>query len=91
MTARITVSLNAKGEFEIFVNPEGRDLLVKELQALSSESDHFHLGPSPIGEVGVSSTPYRPDDTLLEYGKVLFRPDEWDARHFPDVLRKSGE
>jgi hypothetical protein len=25
MAARITVNLNAKGEFEIWLNPEGRD------------------------------------------------------------------
>ena len=32
MAARITVNLNAKGEFEIWLNPEGQDVLVKELQ-----------------------------------------------------------
>jgi hypothetical protein len=26
MAARITVNLNAKGEFEIWLNPEGRDV-----------------------------------------------------------------
>ncbi len=45
MAARITVNLNAKGEFEIWLNPEGRDVLVKELQGLSETNDHFHLGP----------------------------------------------
>jgi hypothetical protein len=29
MAARITVNLNAKGEFEIWLNPEGRDVLVR--------------------------------------------------------------
>jgi hypothetical protein len=29
MTARITMNLNAKGELEIWLNPEGRDILVK--------------------------------------------------------------
>jgi hypothetical protein len=53
MAARITVNLNAKGEFEIWLNPEGRDVLVKELQGLSETNDHFHLGPRPIGEVQV--------------------------------------
>ena len=48
MAARITVSLNAEGEFETWLNPEGRDVLVKELQELSETNDHFHLGPRPI-------------------------------------------
>jgi len=43
MAARITVNLNAKGAFEIWLNPEGRDVLVKELQGLSETNDHFHL------------------------------------------------
>jgi hypothetical protein len=87
MAARITINLSAKGELEIWLNPEGRDVLVKELQALSETNDHFHLQPGPLGEVQVSSRPYRPDDTLFEWGKVLFRTDAWDARYFPHVLR----
>ena len=65
MAARITVNLNAKGEFEIWLNPEGRNVLVKELQGLSETNDHFHLGPRPIGEVQVSGRRYRSDDQLL--------------------------
>jgi hypothetical protein len=83
---RITVNLAADGEFEIWLNPEGRDLLIKELQGLSERNDHFHLGPAQIGEVEVSSRPYRPDDQLLEFGKVLFRTDDWDRQYFPHVL-----
>ena len=45
---------DARGEFEIWLNPEGRDVLVKELQGLSETNYHFHLGPRPIGEVQVS-------------------------------------
>ena len=37
--------LPCKGAFEIWLNPEGRDVLVKELQGLSETNDHFHLGP----------------------------------------------
>jgi hypothetical protein len=73
MAARITVNLNAKGEFEIWLNPEGRDVLVKELQGLSETNDHFHLGPRPIGEVQVSGRRYRSDDQLLEYGSSFER------------------
>ena len=86
MRARITVNLNAKGEFEIWLNPEGRDILVKELQELSETNDHFHLRPQSLSEVEVSDRPYRSDDQLLMYGKILFRTDAWDAEYFPHVL-----
>lgn len=86
MAPRITLNLTADGELEIWLNPEGRDVLVKELQGLSERNDHFHFGPNPTGEVEVSSRTYRSDDRLLEYGKVLFRPDTWDVEHYPHVL-----
>jgi hypothetical protein len=87
MAARITLDINSAGEFELWLNPEGRDLLVKKLLALSETNEHFHLMPSEVAsDVEVSTRPYRPDDKLLEYGKVLFRLDDWDARHFPHVL-----
>jgi len=86
MAARITINLNADGELEIWLNPEGRDMLVKHLQGLSETNDHCHLGPSPFGEVEVSNRPYRLNDKVLEYGKILFRTDAWDAEHFPHVV-----
>lgn len=86
MPARITVNLNAKGEFEIWLNPEGRDILVKELQGLSDTNDHFHLGPQTLGEVALSDRSYRSDDQLLMCGKILFRTDAWDAEYFPHVF-----
>lgn len=89
MAARITMNLNANGELEIWLNPEGRDVLVKELQGLTEVSDHFHLGPKALSEVEVSDRPYRSDDRLLEYGKVIFRTDAWDAQYFPHVLDQS--
>jgi hypothetical protein len=33
-----------------------------------------------------STRPYRKGDKLLEYGKVLFRLDEWDRKYFPHVV-----
>ena len=86
MSARITINMTADGLFEIWLNEEGRDLLVKELQALGERSDHFHFGPQETGEVIVSSIPYRADDQILEYGKVYFRTDGWDKQYFPHVL-----
>ncbi|MCK1652790.1 hypothetical protein IVA88_15280 [Bradyrhizobium sp. 149] len=87
MAARITLDINSAGVFELWLNPEGRDLLVRELLALNATNEHFHLMPSEVpSDVEVSTRPYRPDDKLLGYGKVLFRLDEWDAQHFPHVL-----
>ena len=87
MAARISLDINSAGEFELWLNPEGRDLLVKELLALSETNEHFHLMPSEVpSDVEVSTRFYRPTDKLLEYGKVMFRLDEWDAKHFPHVL-----
>jgi hypothetical protein len=89
MSARITVNLSAKGEFEMWLNPEGRDIVVKELQGLSETNDHFHFGPKTFSEVEVANRPYRSDDKLLMRGKILFRTDAWDAEFFPHVLDQS--
>lgn len=86
MKSRITINLTTTGEFEISVNEAGRDLLIRELQRLSRENDHFHLGPAGMAEVEVSNKPYRADDTIKEWGKVYFRPDDWDKEYFPHVL-----
>ena len=86
MPARITVNLNASGELEMWLNPEGLDILVKESQELSEMNDHFHFGPRTFGEAELSNRPYRSDDQLLMYGKFLFRTDAWDAEYFPRVL-----
>jgi hypothetical protein len=87
MSARITFNLTAGGELEIWLNEQGRDLLVKELQHLSEKWDHFHFGPKDLpSEVQVSSITYRADDRILEWGRVYFRPDVWDRQYFPHVL-----
>ena len=87
MKPRITINSNNDGELEIWLNEAGRDLLVKELQHLSERSDHFHFGREELdGEVPVQTQPYREGDQIIEWGKVMFRPDEWDAEHFPHVL-----
>lgn len=83
---RITIGTNEDGELEIWLNEAGRDLLVQRLQGLSTESDHFHLGPKGSHEVPLQDRAYRPGDRLLQWGKVLFRHDEWDRQHFPHVL-----
>ena len=90
MKPRITINTNKDGELEIWINEAGRDLLVKELQHLSEQSDHFHFGPEELGgEVPVQDRAYRDEDQLIQWGKVSFRPDEWDARYFPHVLEET--
>lgn len=86
MKPRITINTNKDGELEIWLNETGRDLLVSELLGLSERNDHFHLQPEGFAEVPLQSVAYREGDRLLEWGKVLFRPDAWDAKYFPHVL-----
>jgi len=91
MKPRITINTSAEGELEISLNEAGRDLLMRELQHLSESSDHFHFGPEDFGsEVPVRNRPYRKGDKIIEYGKVMFRPDKWDAEYFPHVLDAPG-
>jgi hypothetical protein len=69
------------------VNPAGRELLLRALQGLSERNDHFHLMPEDTGgEVPVRSRAYRVGDEIIEWGKVMFRPDDWDAEHFAHVM-----
>jgi len=89
MGARITFSLASSGGLEIWLNEEGRDLLVRELQRLGEKNDHFHFGPDDGSEVRVSTSAYRADDKILDYGKVLFRTDTWDGQHYPHVLTEN--
>jgi hypothetical protein len=84
---RITISRKPDGELEIWLNAPGRDRLVRELQALSESNDHFHLGPEEHGgEVPVRLKAYREGDEIIDWAKILFRPDDWDAEYFPHVL-----
>ncbi len=85
MPARVTISVKSDGELEIWLNPEGRDQLVRELQALSASKDHFHLGTWG-GDIKLGSLSYRPTDRIVDTAKVLFRPDDWDRQYFPHVL-----
>lgn len=87
MKPRITINENKDGELEIWLNATGRDLLLRELQQLSEQSDHFHLGPEEFdSEVPVRTHAYREGDRVFERGKVMFRSDAWDAQYFPHVL-----
>jgi hypothetical protein len=87
---RITISTNKDGELEMWLNQSGRDRLVRELQSLRKQHDHFHLAPDDLdGEVPLRSIAYGEGDNVIQWGKVMLRPDEWDAEHFPHVLQSS--
>ena len=87
MHPRITISRTKNGELEVWLNPAGRDLLVRELQLLSEKNDHFHFMPEEMGgEVPVRNRPYGDGDEIIDWAKVMFRPDEWDERYYPHVL-----
>ena len=43
MDARITIDIAEDGDFEIWLNEKGRDLLVRALLALDERNDHVHL------------------------------------------------
>ncbi|WP_395645384.1 hypothetical protein [Terricaulis sp.] len=92
MTARVTVCQRADGSFEIYINEAGRDLIVKELQGLDKRWDHFHLDHFDDPEmafgtdVPLSAVAYNEGDKVFKTGKVLLRPDDWDAEYFPHVL-----
>lgn len=92
MKPRVTVCLRPDGSFEIAVNEAGRDLLLRELEGLSREWDHFHLDHyddpalADATDVPLADVAYNPDDQVLTNGKVLLRPDDWDAAHYPHVL-----
>jgi pentose-5-phosphate-3-epimerase len=83
---RITISVNAEGSLEIFLNETGREKLIEELQKLDHRHDHFHLTVDGGAEVALRSKPYRGSDKIIAYGKVVFRPDDWDHEHYPHVF-----
>lgn len=86
MKSRITLSITEDGLFEIWMNREGRDELVRKLKLLDEQYEHLHLEPDETGDIELSTVAYRPSDKVFEYGKILFRIDEWDREHFPHVL-----
>lgn len=89
MKPRITFSLTSDGTLEIFFNEEGRQQFIQKLSGLSERNDHFHFAPATLdSELTVSSRAYKPEDRVLEYGKVLFRPDAWDKQYYPHVMEE---
>jgi hypothetical protein len=86
MAPRITLNLTEKGELEIWLNHEGRDLLARKLEALTEKSEHFHLDTFEGAELQACAKPYRATDKIIHSAKILFRTDEWDRKYYPHVL-----
>ena len=86
MAPRITINLATGGELEIWLNGEGRALLIRELQSLNEKSEHFHLSAWGDAEVRLGRNAYRPSDKIIGLAKILFRTDEWDRQYYPNVL-----
>ena len=68
----------------MWMNPEGRELLVKHLTSLDRRDEHLHIGDRE--DIEVSSIPYRSDDTLIRWGKIYLRYDDWDEKYYPHVM-----
>ncbi|MFN3816624.1 hypothetical protein [Brevundimonas sp.] len=45
------------------------------------------MGP----ELPARNRPYMEGDEVIEWGKVLFRPDEWDETYFPHVMEAKAK
>lgn len=87
MKPRVTIQTTLDGALEFYLNETGRDLLVSKLQALDVSNEHFHFGPIGSGtDLEVQTRPYSDDSDAIEWGKFLFRTDDWDKEHFPHVL-----
>ncbi|MDQ3478617.1 MAG: hypothetical protein M3438_05600 [Pseudomonadota bacterium] len=91
--ARITFALERTEEGQpaellIYLNPEGRDLLVEELTHLDEQSEHFHLQDETWTiDVPLQTRIYNSDrEVIIDCVKILFRLDEWDRRYFPHVI-----
>ena len=90
---RITVTLagseSGPPQVRLYLNPEGRDLLVRELDRLDEQWDHMHLQPAEwTVDLPLRTTAYEPAaEEVVDDVKIMLRPDKWDADHFPHVLQ----
>jgi len=88
MKPRVTLSLTTSGSLNIFLNEAGRDQLIEELQSLDFTHEHFHLSALDGAEVELQAKTYEPNDTVIRYAKVLYRPDEWDRIYYPHLFHE---
>ena len=90
---RITVVVNKDDEGEpvevlFYFNPEGRDLLVKELLHLDERWDHLHMQPEEWTiDLPLQTKAYVPEsEVVMEHVKMMYRLDAWDEEYFPHVM-----
>ena len=75
MKPRITINARTDGEFELWLNKEGRDLLVRELLNLDEGRDHFHMADAGMRagcEIELSPRPYREATNYFRPGRRCF-------------------
>ena len=91
MGSRITITKGKHGNVEIWLSEADRDHLVRALQMLSQSDDYIHLGSAEFKstQLPLQTVAYREGDQVLSWGKILFRRDAWDAKHFLHVLDSS--
>ncbi len=94
---RITavVKKDAEGEpAEVFLylNPEERDLLVKELLHLDERCDHLHIQPEEwTVDLPLQMKVYNPEDeVVIPHVKMMYRLDAWDEKYFPHVMKDNS-
>lgn len=88
ITLEVSEKGGASGVVQLFINKEGRDLLLKELAALSEDNDHFHLFALDWGESegSLSLKPYKDGAATAGHFKVMFRADDWDRKYYPKLF-----
>ena len=91
-SSRITVGVNQESdgiisEVVLYLNESGTNDLIRELQSLSEQSDHFHLFSKMIDDDGILRTKtYSENEKTSPALKVCFRPDKWDREFYPEVF-----
>jgi len=90
---RITVSYTTgedgkPDEVRFYMNPGGRDLLVKKLARLNDRDEHLHLQDEEWTiEVPLQMKAYVPErESVIAAVKMMLRLEEWDRQYFPHVL-----
>lgn len=87
---RITCVVTSNQEVFFYLNPEGRDLLVKELLRLDEQWEHLHIQPEEwTVDLPLQAKAYAPDqETAVHHVKIMYRPDAWDEEYFPHVMKE---
>jgi hypothetical protein len=88
ITLQVEEGGGPSGIVEVFLNEEGRALLLDKLTALSKTNDHFHMFAPQWGwpDGPLKLTPYDKNKSTAGHLKISYRPDEWDQEFFPAVI-----